>query len=201
MKSNRLALLLLVVFLCWLPTVAQGQETPADPDLVRLMADLGAEAEQGRRIAYREEKHYAFLEQVLASNGMLSFHPPDILVREVLAPDPARYTIDGSRLIMEEAGRERREINLGDYPQAAVFIEALRAVLAGDLSTLARHFRVQLTSGHTRWSLQLIPLDKEIAKVVESIVLTGRSGLVLQVRTNEAGGDYTLMILTAEADG
>ena len=200
MRCDWKRLLLLALFLTCLPLPAFGNQEEPGPALARLMADLRAEAAKGRTIAYREEKHYAFLEQDLKSSGFLSFRPPDTLIREVLTPEPARYIIKGPRLIMEEEGRPRREINLGDYPQAAAFIEALRAVLAGDLPALERHFQVTLRSGHIRWTLQLIPRDPQMGKVVEAISLTGRGGQVGEVRTSEAGGDYTLMVLSREAD-
>jgi hypothetical protein len=199
MKSKLSPLFLLVVLLCGLPLAAPGQEEAPGWGLEQLMADLRAQAGPENRVAYQEEKHYAFLEQELESSGILSFSPPDTLIREVLAPDPGRYTIEGQRLLIEEEGAPRRELHLGDYPQAAVFIEAFRAALTGDLAKLQHHFRIELSGRVSRWHLRLVPLDAEIVRVVESIVLTGRRGRVKEIRTNEAGGDFTLMLLSPEA--
>ena len=171
-----------------------GQESGSAWNLEQLMTLMTSEAVY--RIEYREEKHFSFLEQNLSSRGILLFQPPDTLVREVQAPEPVRYTITGSIMQVEEKDGGRREINLAEHQQAYVFIATFQAVLTGDLTTLKKYYRMDLEGSRSVWHLRLVPLDAEVAGLVESVVLSGSHGRVKQIRTMEQGGDFSLMILS-----
>jgi len=181
------------LLLIFLAVTTFGQENGAAWNLEQLMTLMTGEAVY--RIEYREEKHFSFLEQNLSSRGILYFQPPDTLVREVLEPEPVRYTITGPIMQVEAKDAGRREINLAEYPEAYVFIATFQAVLTGDLNTLKKYYRIDLEGSRAVWHLRLVPLDAKVAGLVESVVLSGSRGRVKQIRTMEQGGDFSLMIL------
>jgi hypothetical protein len=51
-----------------------------------------------------------------------------------------------------ERGHRRRSVALRDVPQAAPFIESLRATLAGDRAALERYFTVHFSGNLDRWT-------------------------------------------------
>ena len=54
------------------------------------------------------------------------------------------FTLEQIREVIEEAGKDPREIRLDDYPALRTLMETMRAVFAGDLAVLKRLYRIGL---------------------------------------------------------
>jgi hypothetical protein len=77
-----------------------------------------------------------------------------------------------------------------------VWVESVRATLAGDRQALHRYFRVRATGQMAAWTLELTPFDNDLADVVNRIVITGTQDRLNRIEIEERGGDRSLMVIS-----
>ena len=103
------------------------------------------------------------------------------------------------RTLVLESRKGVREIRLADMPAIAAWVESVRATLAGDASTLARHFTVRASGEPSRWRLDLTPLSVELAAIVLRVSIDGAGAQIGRIEVAEASGDRSVMIVTPGA--
>ena len=165
----------------------------ADADtfgVARLMQLLGKAPES--EAAYTEKKYSGLLAEPVASSGTLAFRRPDTVEKNMTAPRAERFRIAGDELVMVRNGAERR-LPLSSQPMLSAFAASMRGVLAGDAALLRRYFRLTLEGEEQAWRLELVPLDAEIARYIERILVTGRAGRIGQIETRESSGDRSVL--------
>ena len=150
---------------------------------------------EGSEQSYTETKELAFLETSVVSQGRLIFTPPDQLVKQVDKPDVSRYEITGDIMTISRPGEVNQIVSIDTHPLLRVFIDTLRAVLAGDVKSLEHHYSLKLTGTRSAWQLHLSPLDNQLATLVESLVINGQNKQIKQMITQEQGGDRTTLTL------
>ena len=188
--ASRLAALLL--------TLVAAPAAAADWDLKRLMQDLGqVKSAQGRFV---ERRHLAILTAPLESSGTLLYVAPDRLEKRTLAPRIESLLLEGDRLTMESAEpKRRRTLQLDHYPALGVFVDSIRATLAGDLAALTRAYHVELAGEERKWRLLLRPVDAETQQMVSEIRIGGSRNWVSSIEFLQPGGDRSVMTVTRDA--
>ncbi len=114
------------------------------------------------------------------------------------APFASTLVVTPGRLLARGAdGVATMQLDARTEPGLRAVNEAMFALVAGDLATLARHFRIdgELLEGQG-WRLVLTPIDTVLAGQFASMGLQG-DRYVRQVRLEERGGDLTLIRFTA----
>lgn len=144
------------------------------------------------RATFHERKFVKQLDGPVDSSGELSFDAPATMVKRTIEPRPETVRLDG-RTITLERGRQTRTLQVDDHPEIAIYIEAIRAALAGDKASLDHYYRMEVSGGPTRWKLDLAPKDPKLAEQVKTIELAGVEGVVRQVEVRLADGDYSVM--------
>lgn len=148
---------------------------------------------------YRETHFSRVLEVPLTSQGKLSFSPPTRLEKLVLIPHRERYVILENTLIWEDLESEdSRELTLEDYPMLASFVEGIRGIFTGDISTLQSLFFLELSGSKEDWILTMTPRDLEVQKFVEALKVIGRYGDITSIETREASGDHSILSILTE---
>ena len=150
--------------------------------------------------AFTERKELTILREPLVSTGILRYRAPAYLQKKILQPQQENYEIRDDWLSIETPEEGRRDFYLRGYPLLRAFVEPVRAILAGDLRTLRRYYRVQLQEQAADWLLRLEPADKELATYVTAVVIRGQHDRLLSVETLETGGDRSLMTITSRQD-
>ena len=145
-------------------------------------------------VTYTETQHLAVLDKPLVSSGELRYEPPDFLEKRTLKPRPLSLSARGDVLTVER-GRRRHVVQLKDFPQAAPFIDSIRATLAGDRAGLERHFSVSLSGGDQDWTLQLTPLRPAEAGAVREIRIHGHGGQLDRVGITQTDGDRSELVI------
>jgi outer membrane lipoprotein-sorting protein len=169
-----------------------GAATSAD-DLDAVMSEL-AHAPHGEA-AFKETQHLAVLDKPLESSGVLIYRPPDYLEKRTLKPRASSLIANGDRLTVQR-GRRRHELRLAEFPQAAPFIDCIRAALAGDRPRLEAHFSLQFGGTLEQWQLALTPLDA--AAGVRRIDISGARGQLRRVDILQSDADRSeLQILSS----
>lgn len=176
--------------------VALGPSSWADAadggpfDIARLMQLLGEAPES--EVAYTEKKYSSLLAEPVVSSGTLRFRRPDTVEKNMTAPRTERFRIAGEDLVMVRNGAERR-FPISSQPLLSAFAASLRGVLAGDAALLRKHYRMTLEGVEQAWRLELLPVDAEITRYVERILVSGRAGRIELIETRESSGDRTVL--------
>jgi len=152
----------------------------------QLMGSLARQAESAVRFA--ETRRSDVLREPLVSTGELRYRRPAHLERRVATPVVERYVIDGDRVTVER-GADARTLRLDAIPVLRVFIESIRATLAGDLEALRRHYAVTLSGTREDWVLVLLPADPEVAELVTSVRIAGAGDRIRGMEVLERSGD------------
>ena len=180
-RASRLLVLLL----------ALGTALPASAfDLERLMQLLSASPPS--EMPYVEKKYSALLSEPVVSSGRLAYRRPDIVEKNMESPRQEGFRIAGRELVVTRNGTQRR-IALANHPPLAALAASLRGVLSGDAKLLSDYFRLALSGTEAEWKLELTPIDEEIARFVERVVVSGRAGRVAGIEVREASGDRSVL--------
>lgn len=150
-------------------------------------------AQRAPAIAYTETRHSSLLKAPLVTTGELRFTPPSTLERKVQTPHVERYVIEGDRLTIERPGAGApRSLSLASQPLLANLVETLRALLRGDLKTLARLYRIELSGDPEDWALTLLPSDPTMVEFVATVHVKGRTAALTEMEVVEPNGDRTV---------
>jgi Outer membrane lipoprotein carrier protein LolA-like len=161
-------------------------------DVARLMQLLSLAP--AAEVSYTEKKYSSLLAEPLVSSGTLAYRRPDTVEKTMIAPRKEQFRIIGDELIVLRSEKEKR-FPLSSQPLLAAFAASLRGVLAGDAGLLRSHYRLALEGEEQAWRLEMIPLDEEITRYVERILVSGRAGRIEQLEVRESSGDRSVMQL------
>jgi outer membrane lipoprotein carrier protein LolA len=150
------------------------------------------------RVEFVEQHFLAILDHPVESSGELRYDAPDHLEKRTLLPRVEDIVLADGVITVERAGH-RRVVDLHRYPQILPFIESIRATLAGDRSALEKIFHVEFSGSVRRWSLTLVPLDRELARSIKQVGIEGSADQLLKVEIRQSDGDRSLMTLRAPA--
>jgi len=149
---------------------------------------------------FTESQYLALLKTRLESSGDLYFRFPDHLEKVTRRPAPESLVIDSGTLTVTR-GKMHHTVALAAYPQLAVFIDSIRATLAGDRAALERSFTLQFAADGPHWTLSLTPRDAKLAALVRQIRIDGSGDAISTVETLRADGDRSVMVITPVSDG
>jgi outer membrane lipoprotein carrier protein LolA len=183
-----------VLLLALSPLAGLAGAAAADA-LDELMQALAARRHS--HVSYTEVQHLAVLDQPLKSSGELLYDAPDRLEKRILEPSPETLVL-AHGVLSATRGKHTRLVELAAAPQLAPLIESLRAALAGDRASLERIFSVQLEGDLARWTLRLTPRDRETARTIAAVLITGERSDLRTVEILAADGDRSLLTLGAE---
>lgn len=173
-----------------LGALVAGPAQAAAWTLDELMAQLGkVRAGEAQFVEHRKVQQ---LDRTLVYSGRLSFTAPDTLVRETDHPRVEKMVAQG-RYVTLTQGRRTRTVSLDAAPEALAMVEAIRGTLAGDRSSVERHFEPSLSGSSERWTLELIPRDAKLRTQVARVTLQGRQALLREVRVQMGDGDESVM--------
>jgi outer membrane lipoprotein carrier protein LolA len=185
-------LLALLIALACAPAAA------ADWGIADLMRTLGQVKQAKGRFV--ERRDLAALTAPLRSSGTLVYVAPGRLEKHTTKPAPETLVLEGERLsIGKIEGGPKRVLNLPDYPVLWAFVESIRSTLAGDLGTLNRFYRVELTGKASQWRLVLVPVEPRMREVVREIHIDGRDDWIGTITVFEAGGDRSTLTIARDA--
>lgn len=168
-----------------------GGVTAAPFTAEQLMSTLAIERE--RVIDFTETRHSSMLKEPLVTTGALRFKPPTTLEREVKTPFAERYVVEGDRVTIERPGAgASRTLSLGSQPLLANLVTTLRALLRGDLRTLARRYRIELRGDPADWALTLLPSDPAMVEFIATVHARGHAAALTELEVVEPNGDRTM---------
>jgi outer membrane lipoprotein-sorting protein len=174
------------------PGAAGGSET-----LDAVMHSL-AQRRHGQ-VSFVEQQFLSILKRPVESYGEMIYDAPSRLEKRTIEPRQETLVVDGE-VVTVQRGRRSHTLDLKTYPQIVPFIESIRATLAGDRAALEKLFRLDFTGSEMRWTLDLRPLDAQLAKTVAQIRIDGSRDELQRVEILQPDGDRSLMTLRAHSD-
>jgi hypothetical protein len=150
------------------------------------------------RVEFIEQQFLAVLHRPVESSGELRYDAPNRLEKRTLLPR-AETMVLADGVLTVERGVRRHVMALQRYPQIQPFVESIRATLAGDRSALERIFHLEFAGSVQRWSLTLVPLDHQLARIVKQVQIDGARDQLLKVEIRQTDGDRSLMTLRTPA--
>lgn len=166
-------------------------------DVPALLA--GFAAVKSARATFTEQRFNALLDTPLQLRGELRYSAPGRLEKIVAEPVQERLIADGEQLRLERTqaggGIATHRLALDDHPLLRPLIAGVRATLAGDGATLARHYVLALNGTAQAWELHLLPRESSVRATITRVRLQGRGAQIREIEIEEAGGDRALMRL------
>ncbi len=159
-------------------------------DLPKLTALL-AERKSGEA-RFTEERFVSGFDGPLRASGTLTFRAPDFFSRQTVEPVAETMTVEGHTLTLKR-GNRTRQMALDTVPELTALVEAVRATLTGNASTLQRHFTVRVEGAPALWTLTLVPRDARLAAQVRELQIAGQNADVRSVGLWLASGDRSMM--------
>ena len=159
-------------------------------DIARLMQLLAATP--AVEVSFVEKKYSSLLSEPVVSSGKLIYQRPDVVEKNIELPRKEHYRFAGDELLLVRSGAEKR-IPLSSQPLLLAFAASLRGVLGGDLALLRTHYQLSLQGDQPSWRLEMTPVDEEIGRYVQRIVVTGRAGRIEQIEVRETSGDRSVL--------
>jgi outer membrane lipoprotein-sorting protein len=182
----RVSVIALLVMLFSTPLQAQDDLAAA------IFQQLGAQ--QHSAVRYVEKKYLKIIDVPLTQSGRLLYQPPDRLIREQLTPNQERFTFEGRQVTIQN-GSSTKKVSLERLPALQVFLDSLKAVMAGDRTALQRNFSVAATGSLDHWTLALTPLNAQLRPYVTRIQFEGNRSELTRIKTYEVDGDWSDMEL------
>lgn len=137
-------------------TLGMGTTWATGKPFTQLMARLAAR--RGGSVTFIAHTYAPGLTRPLVSSGILTFRAPDYLAQRTLKPVPSEFVIDGEHMTVHREGETYR-LNLRNYPEIAVYVDALREILDGRSATLRRLFAIRWHGTLAAWRLTLKPIQ------------------------------------------
>ena len=168
----------------------------ADFDASRVLQELAQRTSS--KAAFVELKYIAALRQPLVSSGELFFTPPSRLEKHTLKPIAETLILDGDKLIIQRGKRRPMTLSLSSRPEAAGFVESMRATLLGDRDALERYYELDASGSMEDWQLRLVPKEDAMRKIIDTIRISGAAARIKTIEFQQADGDRSLMKITDE---
>lgn len=168
---------------------ARADDAAPAPDLIATIAArlVHPPVLRGR---FEQDKRVAGFRQVLHSRGDFLVAAGDGVIWTTREPFAAELRLTRDALTSRQGDTVVLALDAAAEPGLRAINQLLFALLAGDVATLAKQFRVDGSTTAAGWSLALVPHDAGMARVLSRIALSGDT-LVRSVELDEANGDHT----------
>jgi hypothetical protein len=174
-----------------------AQRALAAPDTAALIAGLARTAPSS--IAFAEARFSSLLREPLIVSGVLSYHGPANLERQVTQPYRETTAIRGDSVSVEREGEEPRSFALQRAPELKGFLGAFGSLLAGDAPALMKTFAVAASGDDAAWKLELTPIDSRARRRLRAIVIHGSGAEPRCFVTLDTQGGGSVMLVGAAA--
>lgn len=158
------------------------------PDPAELLAALKHPAPT--QTEFFERRQSPLLAQPLLFSGELQRPAAGTLVKRIEQPYAEHTRIEGEKVSVEREGERVRKFSLRRAPELRALTASIEAVLGGDLALLQKFYALRMDGSDAGWTLHLTPLDKRLAKRVQSMRFVG-TGATLRCMDLVLAGDET----------
>lgn len=164
-----------------------------DPTAAALVARLARPAPAVTQFV--EVRFSSLLATPLVTSGQLRYLGPDRLERSVEGPFCEVTTIQGDGVTVAREGEPHVRLSLSRVPVLQAMLSSIGALLAGDSSSLERHFVTTLHGNNSRWQLVLTPADPRVRTTLTEIQVDGSHDEPRCFTLREPDGDASVIVI------
>lgn len=139
-----------------------------------------------------QEKKLSFLTEVQKSNGKMYYKNPNCLRWEYVAPDPYIFIFNNQKIYLKNE-KGTSQFNANTNRTLKTMSQLIIGTISGEGLQQNSNFTIEYYTGGKQIMVKLIPVDKNIKKLISTIelYLDNATLLATQMVMNEAGGDVT----------
>ena len=132
------------------------------------------------------------------STGSFAIDREAGIVWDTKKPFPSFLWVGDNSIVQWDVARDaKKTMNAKDNPVFAEFSGTIQSVFSGKFDELARNFDIFFVAGES-FSVGLVPKEKAVARVIASIVLSGRTELE-KVTIVDGEGNQVVYDFSAQA--
>ena len=191
--------LLLCILPCFLAanTVAQSFKPASNPDKILAQLKSASQAAKSIQADFKEEKYLAVLKNPEQSSGLFCYKKDDRMRWEQQKPSKYVILINGDKLRVQEAGKEKNVASAGRM--AAQLKDLLMGLVNGDFQQ-NKAFSHSCFESADQYQITLTPENKRLKKIYSKInlVFSKTTFRLKELTFLEKGGDKSVMTFTNE---
>jgi hypothetical protein len=139
---------------------------------------------------FLQTRKLAQIKKPLVSNGRFLVVRELGVIWENIAPMAQTMRLTKGEILQTSGGETLMRLSVDKEPVVGIINSILFGMLAGDLEALAKHFSYSGKLEGDKWRLDFIPKDTNLARLIQSLTLSGGHD-VEQVEIISAAGDVT----------
>lgn len=138
---------------------------------------------------FRQLKFIHRLKREMVSNGIFVISADDGILWQTQKPYFSTMAMTKSAIIQTNAKGKKSVISAESNATFDQFSKVLSSVFTGNAGVLTENFEVEFIGSTDNWSINLIPKNSSVKKVVEEIEMVGKISIDLMT-IHEPNGDY-----------
>ncbi len=138
---------------------------------------------------FRQLKFIHRLKREMVSNGIFVISADDGILWQTQKPYFSTMAMTKSAIIQTNAKGKKSVISAESNATFDQFSKVLSSVFMGNAGILTENFEVEFIGSTDNWSINLIPKNSSVKKVVEEIEMVGKISIDLMT-IHEPNGDY-----------
>ena len=138
---------------------------------------------------FRQLKFIQRLKREMASTGIFVISADDGILWQTQKPYFSTMAMTKSAIIQTNAKGKKSVISAESNATFDQFSKVLSSVFTGNAGILTQNFEVEFIGSTDNWSINLIPKNSSVRKVVEEIEMVGKISIDLMT-IHEPNGDY-----------
>jgi len=139
---------------------------------------------------FEQTKQVVGFKKALRSSGNFLVAQNRGVLWNTQTPFMSQLKLTRTEIVASQDGQIAFRLNASKEPTVRIINSLMFSLLSGNVSELARQFKVAGSSNHQGWKLQLTPLPTGLEKVMSQISLSGDK-YVRNIDINETSGDKT----------
>jgi hypothetical protein len=156
------------------------------PELQRLL-----QASPPKAVTFTETRESPWLATPLESRGTMH-STAGALEKRVTAPREEIWRMLADRVeYVGPGGAVNKQILFSQAPAVAVLADALRRLIAGDLTALERDFRIALRGDRQSWTVRLTPIAANAVRYLDHLEIEGIGSELRSITVLERQGERT----------
>lgn len=127
--------------------------------------------------SFKQVKHIQKISRDFESTGNFIIADGQGIVWDVQKPFKNSLVITDSKMVQRSANGSVSTMNASENAVFAEFSKTIQSVFSGNMKLLEQNFTVKFDKRQDRWVMTLVPKEKTIRQVIQSIELSGKETL------------------------
>ncbi len=171
-------------------TLSNEIELPSHWDVISAKVVL-IKVTETKNLFFQQKRTLTSLNRELISSGRVTITPSG-LTQETLVPRYSWIRFDSHGVYTKRDSLSNEKINDDNNSVSTIMNTIFSILFAGDIAAISSQFELQYDESEKSWSLSLFPKERDLSRMIQSIILTGEAELQ-SIKIILNSGDSTLL--------